>query len=522
MSGIRWLIAQKIKKDSGRAGMTEIDCLVAGFIRGVLVHMLKLEKASINNYLRGIWEGISWRWQRLLNLSILTKLSVYLGLSHQLHICRQFGIRFIIFRRQIRKTEWYTKKEIRDYQKKYLKKILLHAYENVPYYKMTFDAHGVDPETISGIDQLDRIPIIYKDTVRANTTNFCAKNFALFRPVKHRTSGSSGKPLEVYVDRKVDAFGHGLVWRHFNWGGHAFNKRMVQITRPFGYLENKINTKDLWNHNSFTNTLSINTALLSRHMEAVCRKVAEFSPEYIKSYPSILYALASYLEKYRTVKINPKAIFLWAEPIYPEQKKFIEQVFGCRVYEFYGMWEYLMFAYTCSHGNLHTSPELGILEIVKNGQKCKKGETGEIVCTTLHNHSMPLIRYSMEDYGYIEDKECLCGRQSEILNISGCRQESLIATKDGFAVILSGTPWFNQRSRVKIKQIQFYQEKKGEVVVRLVPEEDFSSRDLDNLKESINNYLTGSVDLSFEIVDEIPRTMGGKYKYIDSKVPIEI
>jgi phenylacetate-CoA ligase len=84
---------------------------------------------------------------------------------------------------------------------------------------------------------------------------------------------------------------------------------------------------------------------------------------------------------------------------------------------------------------------------------------------------------------------------------------------------MSGTPWFGHKSR--IKQIQFYQKKKGEATVRLVPDDNFNATDFNNLKEALHNYFKDSVDLSFEYVNEIPRTATGKYKYVESKVPIE-
>jgi phenylacetate-CoA ligase len=251
----------------------------------------------------------------------------------------------------------------------------------------------------------------------------------------------------------------------------------------------------------------------------ICKKIDEFNPEIIKTYPSFAYTLSQYLQKHKTISIKPKAIITGSEKLYPEQKDFMQKIFGCEVYDFYAMWELLMFANSCSHGNLHTTPELGILETIQNGKRCKKGETGELVCTTLHNYSMPLLRYATGDYGYIEDMECPCGRKSEILNIVGSRNKDLIITKNGFINVMSGTPWFGHKSR--IKQIQFYQDKKGAATVRLVPDDNFNVTDLNKLKESLHDYFSDSVDLNFEFVDEIPRTATGKYKYVESKVPIE-
>lgn len=485
-----------------------------------------LEKVSINKHLIWFWEGMRWRWKRFWNRSCIFLKSKFIDLlsvlhwSHQYQIYLEHGVRFYVYRKQVNRSQWYSEKEFRFYQNNSLKKIILHSYENVPYYRKLFDSHGIHINDIEGIDQLSRIPILEKESVKTNPVDFLASNIWKHKYIKFRTSGSTGKPLEIFVDRKLNTLALCLTWRDYNSLGYTFDKRSVLITHPLGFSEGKINRKDLWKFHKLSNVLDINTAMLEgENIMKICKKIDEFNPEYIITYPSFAYTLSLYLENHRTINIKPKAIFTGSEKLYPEQRELIEQFFGCKVYDFYGMWEHLMFASACSHGNLHTNPELGILEIIKNGKRCEKGETGELVCTTLHNYSMPLLRYAMGDYGYIEDIECPCGRKSEILSIVGCRDRDLIVTKNGFINVMSGTLWFGQKSR--IKQIQFYQEKKGEVIVRLVPDEDFNNTDLNNLKESLNNYFNDSVDLSFEFVNKIPRTEAGKYKYVESKVPIE-
>lgn len=446
------------------------------------------------------------------------------NLSHHYQIYREHGMRFYVYRQQVNRTQWYSRKKIKHYQITRLKKILLHAYENVPYYKKLFDSHDIKVNDIKSIDQLSIVPVLEKELVKKNTDDFIAENISKYKCHQFRTSGSTGIPLELFVDKNLHTFALSITWRDFNSIGYSLNSRCVTLLHPFGYKEGKINRKDLWEYNELINILDINTALIeSENIRTICEKIAEFNPECIKTYPSFAYSLALYLQNKESVNIKPKVIITGTEKLYPEQKRLIQEVFDCEVYDFYAQWELLMFANSCSHGNLHTTPELGILEILKNGKKCNKGETGELVCTTLLNRSMPLLRYATGDYGYIEDMECPCGKKSEIVEIVGSRDKDLLVTKNGFVNVMSGTPWFGNKSR--IKKIQFFQEQKGNAIVRFVPDEDFDNNDFNNLKESLDNYFNDSVnkslDLSFEIVNDIPRTAAGKYKYVESKVPIE-
>jgi phenylacetate-CoA ligase len=228
-----------------------------------------------------------------------------------------------------------------------------------------------------------------------------------------------------------------------------------------------------------------------------------------------------FLMKNPDYDIRPDAITLRAEKLYPAQRELLENVFQCACFEFYGMWEYLIFAAECEYHRLHLDFELGIAEIVKDGRLCSTGEIGEVVATGLHNYSMPLIKYATGDYGCIRDERCQCGRKMPIIKIVGGREKDLIVTRKGFFNVMSGLPLMFGKNNI-IKQVQFYQENKDTLVVRLVKGEEFSDSDREGVKAAINNYLLNSIDITLEFLEYIPRTSAGKYRYVISKVPIEV
>ena len=133
---------------------------------------------------------------------------------------------------------------------------------------------------------------------------------------------------------------------------------------------------------------------------------------------------------------------------------------------------------------------------------------------------MPLIRYATGDYGYISDKKCSCGREMPVITVVGCREKDLIYTPSGFVNIMSGAPFFTQND-LKIKQIQFYQENKRELVVRVVKGEGYTKKDTDRMRHALNEYLNYELEINFEFLDEIFRTEGGKYRYSISRVAPE-
>ncbi len=45
--------------------------------------------------------------------------------------------------RLLKKSQWWTKEQLEEYQMQQLSKLLNHAYENVPYYRRIFDERGL-------------------------------------------------------------------------------------------------------------------------------------------------------------------------------------------------------------------------------------------------------------------------------------------------------------------------------------------------------------------------------------------
>ena len=81
-----------------------------------------------------------------------------------------------------------------------LRKQLLHAYKNIPYYKTVFDEAGVNPSNIKSIDDLSSYPIITKDIVRLYNSQLLNQKSLFKNHLKSHTSGSTGQPMWTYYD----------------------------------------------------------------------------------------------------------------------------------------------------------------------------------------------------------------------------------------------------------------------------------------------------------------------------------
>lgn len=140
---------------------------------------------------------------------------------------------------------------------------------------------------------------------------------------------------------------------------------------------------------------------------------------------TVAHAIPSYLgrlyEVFQNAGLDPKkdtklhTLVIGAEPHTDEHRKRIEEMFGVRAFNSFGLSEMNGpgVAFECTHQNgLHIWEDSYIVEIVnpETLEPVPDGEYGELVMTTLDRQAMPLIRYRTRDITRIIPEPCECGR----------------------------------------------------------------------------------------------------------------
>ncbi|MGB4780817.1 phenylacetate--CoA ligase family protein, partial [Candidatus Methylomirabilis sp.] len=336
------------------------------------------------------------------------------------------------------------------------------------------------------------------------------------------TGGTSGKPVRLYLSGRTRALWNMMSILRYQWAGWRTGDRTVVFGTSYGDRIGTIPTDVAYRVDRVREHLFLNGArVTAEQLASFARMVSDFRPQFLRGFPSLLMLLAREINALgRPVRL--KAVLTGGEFLGEAQRDYLSQTFGCPVYDWYNMWENVVTAIQCERGTYHFIPELGFAEILRDSLPCKPGEVGEIVGTHLENYAMPLIRYNMNDLASPIGSACGCGRSLDSITLIGGKGRDLVVTPRGYVLLPARQVIAKLDPPVLIEKLQFYQERKEELLVRIVRGAGHNEDDTRRLLHQVDRLLDGAMKLRTEYVEDIPRTPAGKYPYVVCKVPLEL
>jgi len=421
----------------------------------------------------------------------------------------------------LRDAQWWSAEQICEHQLIKVRELCEIAYQNTEYYRKTFDAVGFVPSELRSLEDMANLPTIDRDTLLGSFHEMCAVDPSGPGVDLVTTGGTSGRPLSFYMPADRSAIEYGFLttsWRRVGY----------KMGMPLAVLCGRIVPPD---RNSlrheydpilryhYYSAFHMTDENMGRYLE----HIGKIGPCFLHVYPSSVAALARFVSRNGVRPPgNIKGIIAESEIVYPEQRKMVEYVFGCRYFSCYGHSEKLVLAVGCEHcDDYHVWPTYGYFELLDNdgNSVTEPGGRGEIVGTGFMNTVMPFIRYRTGDYAtYVGDHCEVCGRQHTIIReIRGHRtQESLVA-HDG-----SEIPWaalnMHDDTFLHVRQFQFRQDTPGRAVLRVVVTDGFGDEDSRRILHNLGRKLDGRVELAIETVDSIKLTPRGKAIYVDQRI----
>ena len=358
----------------------------------------------------------------------------------------------------------------------------------------------------------EAFPIIDKALLRARPEEFFPeRRVPRHRTVIAQTSGTTGTPLEVYRSFGSILREEAFHLQHWRWAGWNRGDRQAVLR---GDLVAPVDQRrpPFWFHDQAGDQLVLST----RHLERATAPLfsdtlRRFGATQLRAYPSAAYELATFVAE-AGVPVRFRSVITGSEMLYEFQRRRIEDVFQCRVFDSYGMTERVAFGAECEFGCMHVHPEYGVVEIV-DAEGNPTDDEGTIVGTTLHNHVVPLIRYRMNDTARWRSEPCPCGRTYPAIERVSGRIADQLYDLDGRAVncTVIGFAFDGLRN---VERAQVVQSEPDSWVIRIVPGRDYSAADGERVLAKLSAEVSARVRARIELVDHIPSQPNGKYKWV--------
>ena len=355
-------------------------------------------------------------------------------------------------------------------QFKRLKESVRFSYENSPYYRRAFDEAGVSPEDIKTLEDVKKLPFV--DKVAERDTQGVGSMLGTMCAVDERevvfvsaSSGSTGVPtLSPFTKKDFDEW-QEVESRLFYQAGMRDTDRYVHAPNFTLYVggPDVIGAQNLGALCIWAGTVPSERLLFI---------LKEFQPTVIWTTPSYAWHLGEAAKKRgidpaRDLAINKIIVAGEAGGSIPATREAIEKLWNAELYDFYGISDIFgACAAMCEAKNgLHIAEDQILVETIDpgTGEVLGDGEQGELVLTTLCKRARPMIRFRTGDIGFVDRRECACGRTHARISIVGRRDDMFI---------VSGVNVFPSDVEYVVRELEGIT---GEYLIR-VSERNFTSR----------------------------------------------
>jgi phenylacetate-CoA ligase len=290
-----------------------------------------------------------------------------------------------------------------------LKWLVAYAYEKAPATKERFDKAGIVPSKVSGIKDLDNLPLLRKDTLvdlyKANP------------PLGGLVTVPITELERVYVSP-------GPIYDPHH-SSEAFWQRHVYVGKSVGFHHGDI-VVNSWMYNLVPAGLMIDETLRRGGVTVIPMGVGNTELQVqvmhqlkVTGFIGTTSFFMNVINKAEEMGFDVRKDFnlrlaviggeMGGGPI----RKMVEEKYGIATGDMYATADVGLLAFECSAKNGMHIAEGVILEMIsyETGKQIEPGEVGEIVVTPI-DETYPLIRFGTGDLAGLIDEPCPCGRTS--------------------------------------------------------------------------------------------------------------
>jgi len=290
-----------------------------------------------------------------------------------------------------------------------LKWLVAYAYEKAPATKERFDKAGIVPSRVSGIKDLEKLPLLRKDTLvdlyKANP------------PLGGLVTVPITELERVYVSP-------GPIYDPHH-SSETFWQRHVYVGKSVGFRQGDI-VINSWMYNLVPAGLMIDETLRRAGVTVIPMGVGNTELQVqvmhqlkVTGFIGTTSFFMNVINKAEEMGFDIRKDFnlrlavvggeMGGGPI----RKMVEEKYGIATGDMYATADVGLIAFECSAKNGMHIAEGVILEMIsyETGKQVEPGEVGEIVITPI-DETYPLIRFGTGDLAGLIDEPCPCGRTS--------------------------------------------------------------------------------------------------------------
>lgn len=301
-----------------------------------------------------------------------------------------------------------TRKDFDEYQLFRFREQMKYVEENSPYYRNKFKDAGVRPEDIRTWEDLEKVPFTEPIDLAENSMYFYAVSRTKMA-TEFTTTGTTG---------------------HRKFIGYTTNDLVSKIDIVASALKNVGMGSDDSLHIMFPlvaawdpSLIMVGACKILGYGSSVCSDadvkkqydiIKESGATYIIGLPSFIYRVTVLMGEGCDLRsLGIRKIISTSEPLSESMRKILEDAWGCKVLDVWGMTEFgLACAVECDEQDgLHTDEANLLFEVIdpETLRHVPDGQKGELVITSLNAEGTALIRYRTHDIAAMIASPCACG-----------------------------------------------------------------------------------------------------------------
>jgi phenylacetate-CoA ligase len=408
------------------------------------------------------------------------------------------------------------REDILNAQARRLRRIMRHAYRNVPYYKETLDRLGLKPEDFKTANDLARLPVLERQDLQNDPERFIAHGVRLDRSLVLSSSGSTGVPISVVHDRKDALQTAAHTERYRSVIGAALKGKQYRETIITFPASTNSRHRRFW----LQSTVVMRRLIPRKQILSLCDPpekniplIRDFNPDVIHGYGSYIGELFSRLSSESLPFPRLKAVGYAGDGLSEAARSLILNGFGIPVFGSYHSIEAQRIGFECpEHTGLHVNEDIYPVRIIGlDGRESYPEESGDVIISNLVNRAMVLLNYRLGDTAAFRSEPCPCGRFLPLISYPSGRSNDWLVLPDGTRI--HGETGLLPLVDENLLQYQIIQLSPDRFRIFLVAGRGVDLTAMERrISDNFRKAFGAEVRTEILFVRSIPRTEGGKIR----------